>query len=146
MKQCRQGPTLVPGCSFFGIWISMPHTFQLLLLNIMDLRNKTFLMVFLFDCLEIFNQDLFASTMYLFLVFPVRGKTAESLCSSWTRAPVPLAGEGWHQDHARGEDRRVGSVQLLLPLSSFPAAALSALLPGGVRALFTDRTSFPARF
>lgn len=57
-------PALALEYSSFEIPISKTQSFQLLLLNIMDLRNKIFLMMLLFDFLEIFHQDLFASTIY----------------------------------------------------------------------------------
>lgn len=52
-------PTLALEYSCFRIQIS-----KLPLWNLMDLRNKTFLMILLFDFLELFNQGLFASTIY----------------------------------------------------------------------------------
>lgn len=52
-----KGPALVLEYSvFFRIQISKTQAFQLFLLNLMDLRNRTFLMMLLFDFLEIFNK------------------------------------------------------------------------------------------
>lgn len=78
VKQCRsERPALTLEDSSFRVQISKTQAFQLLLLNLMDFRNKTFLMMLLFDFLEIFNQDLFGKCC-LFSVLPTKGKTSES--------------------------------------------------------------------
>lgn len=73
------------------VWASQTRAFPLLLLNLMDIRNKTFLIIVVFDSLEIFNQEPFAGTSILSP--PNQGKGLQ-VCLEWPqrRAPLPLGG------------------------------------------------------
>lgn len=75
-------PALVLECSSLRIWISKTH---LLSLNLMDLRNKPFLMMLLFDFWRLLIKIHWQAA-----ALSMKRKISEFTWSSWQGASVPL--------------------------------------------------------
>lgn len=100
------------------VWASQTRAFPLLLLNLMDIRNKTFLIIVLFDSLEICNQEAFAGTSIL---SPPSSERSPSLLGVAAKKSITALRRGRGDNStARAEDRL---------LTWCPAAALSIFHP-----------------